>query len=304
MSCMGGEALDPGGVGITGPTLREKRKVVTALFADLVGSTVLGERLDADEVRLIVGDAVARMVGVIESFGGTVKDLAGDGVFALFGAPVTHEDDAERAVRAGLRLTQAMGAYGAEVARAWGIEVFSARVGVVTGPVVLGSIGAGQRVEYAAFGDIVNTAARLQGSAAPGSVLVSESTRQSIQALFDWGEWRTLELKGKAEAVTACEAVAAPAGSSRLRVDMGVQARLVGRERELASARQVGDRLLAGSGSVLFLTGEAGVGKSRLVGELRTHLEHAPAARGRALWLVGRGVLCGGTRSYLTFRRL
>src|SRR6202171_5938391 len=115
MACMAGEALDPGAGGVTGPTLREERRVVRALFAALVGSTVLGERLDADEVRLIVGEAVSRMVGVIESFGGTVKDLAGDGVLALFGAPVTHEDDAERAVRAALRITQTIGAYGAEV---------------------------------------------------------------------------------------------------------------------------------------------------------------------------------------------
>src|SRR5207245_10156612 len=85
-------------------TMREERKVVTAVFADLVGSTALGERMDPEEVRLIVGEAVARVVRAVEAFGGTVKDLAGDGVLALFGAPVAHEDDAERAVRAGLQL--------------------------------------------------------------------------------------------------------------------------------------------------------------------------------------------------------
>ena len=302
MSCMGDQARDGGGLEMAGPHLREERKVVSALFADLVGSTVLGERLDPDEVRLIVGEAVARMVGVVESFGGTVKDLAGDGVLALFGAPVTHEDDAERAVRAALRITQSIGAYGAEVARAWGIDGFSVRVGVVTGPVVLGSLGAGQRVEYAAFGDTVNTAARLQGSAAPGSVLVSESTRQSIQSQFEWGAWQALTLKGKTEAVQACEVVAAPAGSSRLRVDIGVQARLIGREHELSSSKQVADGLLAGSGSILFLTGEAGVGKSRLLAELRGHLEHSTAARGNALWLEGRCVSYGEAMPYLPFR--
>src|SRR5712692_6503207 len=101
-------------------SIREERKVVTAVFADLVGSTPLAERLDPEEVRLIVSEAIARMVHAIEGFGGTVKDLAGDGVLALFGAPVTHEDDAERAVRAGLRIAREIEGYGAEVERGWG----------------------------------------------------------------------------------------------------------------------------------------------------------------------------------------
>src|SRR5688572_26958364 len=99
------------------PAMREERKVVTAVFADLAGSTALGERLDPEDVKLIVGEAVARVVQAVEAFGGTVKDLAGDGVLALFGAPVTHEDDAERAARAALRIVQEIGAYGHEVAR-------------------------------------------------------------------------------------------------------------------------------------------------------------------------------------------
>src|SRR5438874_10749677 len=130
--------------------MREERKVVTALFADLQGSTALGEQLDAEDVKLIVGEAVARMVHAVEDFGGTVKDLAGDGVLALFGAPVTHEDDPERAVRAALRIAADVADYGAEVERAWGIEGLAARVGVTTGPVVLGAVGAGSRIEYGA----------------------------------------------------------------------------------------------------------------------------------------------------------
>ena len=100
--------------------MREERKVVTAVFADLVGSTALGERLDPEEVKLIVGEAVARIVHAVEAFGGTVKDLAGDGVLALFGAPVSHEDDAERAVRAAVRITQDIAAYAGEVAAGLG----------------------------------------------------------------------------------------------------------------------------------------------------------------------------------------
>src|SRR5262245_50480252 len=96
------------------PGMREERKAVTALDADVVDSTALGERLDAEEVKLVVGEAVSRMVAAVEALGGTVKDLAGDGILALFGAPVAHEDDAERAVRAGLRIAEEMDGYGAE----------------------------------------------------------------------------------------------------------------------------------------------------------------------------------------------
>jgi len=158
------------------PTSRAERKVVTAVFADLVGSTALSERLDPEELKLIVSEAVARIVHVVEEFGGTVKDLAGDGVLALFGAPVAHEDDEERALRASLRLLEELTEYADEVETAWGLSGFGVRVGVSSGPVVLGDVGAGARIEYAAFGDAVNTAARLQAAAEPGTVLVSEET--------------------------------------------------------------------------------------------------------------------------------
>src|SRR5437870_12385673 len=124
--------------------VREERRVVTALFADLVGSTALGERLDPEDLKLVVSDAVARMVLAVEAFGGTVKDLAGDGVLALFGAPVAHEDDPERAIRAGLRIVSEIRSYGREVALAWGAEGFSVRIGVNSGPVVTGPLGAGR----------------------------------------------------------------------------------------------------------------------------------------------------------------
>ncbi|HET9050707.1 MAG TPA: AAA family ATPase, partial [Candidatus Dormibacteraeota bacterium] len=268
---------------------REERKVVTAVFADLVGSTPLAERVDAEEVKLIVAEAVARIVGTIETFGGTVKDLAGDGVLALFGAPTTHEDDSERAVRASLRIVQEIATFGAEVAQAWSVPALAVRVGVETGLVVLGSIGAGSRVEYAAFGDTVNTAARLQSAASPGTVLVGAATRRAVAPLFEWGEPRSLELKGKSAPVTAAEALAPTGAVSRTRDD-ALHARLVGRQRELAAARRAADAALAGSGGVLFVTGDAGIGKSRLVGELRAHIERSRPAHGTAVWLEGRCV--------------
>src|SRR5947208_2168254 len=180
-------------------SVREERKVLTAVFADVVGSTALAERLDPEDVKLVVGEAIARIVGEVESLGGHVKDLAGDGVLAFFGAPTTREDDAERAVLCALRIVAEMEEYAREVRRGWGAEGFGVRVGAATGAVVVGEVGAGSRVEYAAFGDTVNVAARLQSAAEPGSVLVDVTTHHAVERLFEWGEPEQLAVKGKSE---------------------------------------------------------------------------------------------------------
>src|SRR5918994_222826 len=142
--------------------MREQRKVVTALFADVVGSTPFGESLDPEDFMELVGGAVSRMVASVERFGGTIKDLAGDGLLALFGAPAAHEDDPERAVRAGLDIIDDIAAYAADAPLLRGREPLMVRVGIETGLVVLGQVGGGGRIEQGAMGDSVNTAARLQ----------------------------------------------------------------------------------------------------------------------------------------------
>jgi ABC-type oligopeptide transport system substrate-binding subunit/class 3 adenylate cyclase len=274
------------------------------LFADLVGSTALGERLDPEEARLVIGEAVARIGRAVEEFGGTIKDLAGDGVLALFGAPVAHEDDAERAVRAALRITEDIAAYGKDVERGWGIQGFAVRVGLDTGPVVVGRVGAGSRIEYAAVGDAVNTAARLQSEAAPGAVLVGEETRRLVEPLFRWGEPRKLALKGKAEPVPAHDVLGVLDVARRAARLEGVQARFVGRESELASAREALDAVLDGAGGILFVTGEAGIGKSRLIAELRDVFDHAPSGHGTRAWLEGRCISYGESLPYWPYRDL
>jgi len=282
---------------------REERKVVTAVFADLVGSTALAERLDPEEVKLIVGEAVARMVHAVEEFGGTVKDLAGDGVLALFGAPTAHEDDEERAVRASLRIVEEIEAYGTEVARGWGIEGFSVRVGVNTGPVVMGALGAGDRVEYTAFGDTVNTAARLQSAAEPGTVLVGAEVRRAVEPTFDWGEAAEHELKGKAEAVVAYPVRGAHAPAGRA-AGLSAAVDLVGREQELETVGERLDEVLVGTGGIVFFTGEPGIGKTRLLRELRSRFEASPASGGRPLWIEGRCASYGESIPYWPFRDL
>ena len=281
----------------------EERRVVTALFADLVGSTPLGERLDPEELKLVVGEAVARMVTAVHAFDGTVKDLAGDGILALFGAPVAHEDDQERAVRAGLRIVDDIHAFAAEVERAWGVPDVAVRVGVTTGPVITGAIGAGDRVEYSALGDAVNVAARLQSSASPGAVLVGEETREAVGSLFTWGERQELTLKGKAEPVVASEATGVTGVAPRTR-PAAAPTRMVGRSRELARGREAIDAARDGSGGIVFVTGEPGIGKTRLVQELRAAFVGSPPPFGRALWLEGRCVSYGETIPYGPFRDL
>jgi ABC-type oligopeptide transport system substrate-binding subunit len=244
---------------------------------------------------------VARIVVEVEALGGHVKDLAGDGVLALFGAPVSYEDDAERAVRAALRIVDELGLYGDETARGFGVEGFGVRIGIATGPVVLGDVGAGERIEYAAFGDTVNTAARLQAAAPAGGVLVDERTHRLVEPLFAWNDTRELELKGKSQPVVAHRVGAAAPTTRGARRAEG---RFVGRERELALARSSLDALRAGAGTTLFVTGEAGIGKSRLLRELRPEVEAADAHHGRALWLEGRCVSYGDALPYWPFRDL
>jgi class 3 adenylate cyclase len=266
---------------MSGP-MREERKVVTALFADVVGSTELTERLDPEDAREVLGAAVRRMVEAVEAFGGTVKDLAGDGILALFGAPVTHEDDAERAIRAGLRTVSECGAAETPV---------NVRVGIETGLVVLGPVGGGRRVEYGATGDAINVAARLQSRAEPGSVLVGDATRRAAADRFAWDDELRLGVKGKAEPVSAfrilgdAEPSHRPSGSTPM----------VGREEEIERASRLAERALAGEGGVLVAVGEPGIGKSRLVDELRRHVAEV-------WWLEGRCVSYGSSTPYLPMR--
>ncbi len=147
--------------------MREERRVVTALSADIVASTALGERLDPEDYRAIIGGAVAQMIAAVEELGGTIEALAGDGLLALFGAPVAHEDDPERAVRAGRRIVQRINSYSGELAGKRVLEGLDVRVGIETGLVVLGPVGAGQRVDHMNWfaeqvGDLVQKASDSQ----------------------------------------------------------------------------------------------------------------------------------------------
>jgi class 3 adenylate cyclase/tetratricopeptide (TPR) repeat protein len=274
---------------------------VTALFADVVGSTSLAEQMDPEDFRALMEDLVTRMVAAVDGLGGTIEHLAGDGVLALFGAPVAHEDDAERAVLAGLRIVADIGDDADRAAARYSIEPPAVRVGIETGLAVVGPVDAGGQARLAATGDSLNTAARLQAAARPGTVLVGERTCGLVEAQFKWGDRHELELKGKADRVSAVEALAPAARGAAVSAP---GARLVGRDEELEAALEHVHDVLAGRGSLLLVFGEPGIGKTRLLRELCARFDGARSAVGDPLWLAGRCASYGESLPYLPFRGL
>ena len=263
----------------------EVRKVVTIVFADVTGSTALGERLDPEALRRVMGRYFDEMAAVIERHGGTVEKFIGDAVMAVFGIPRLHEDDALRAVRATIGMHEALEALNADLERDHG-EGLAARIGVNTGEVVAGDPSAGQRL---VTGDPVNVAARLEQSASPGEILVGEPTYRLVKDAVEVEPVDPLELKGKEERVTAFRllGVSADAAGHERHLDSPI----VGRTKELSLLQHALERAIAERTSHLFtLMGPAGVGKSRLVAEfLSTSASEATVLRGRCL-SYGEGV--------------
>jgi ABC-type transport system substrate-binding protein len=225
----------------------------------------------------------------VERFGGTVAQLTGDGILALFGAPTAHEDDSERAVRAALAIREALEGYAADVAPAYGVEL-RARVAVNTGPVVVPAGDAPPNVLYNALGDTVNVAARLQ---ALGDLVVGPATARQVAELFELDELGELELKGKSETVAAFRVT-----GSRAQTAVHAGPQLVGRKEELAALTEVFERLLDGSGAVVSITGEPGIGKSRLVSEVEERFA------GRVRFLSGHAVSYTESIPYWPVREL
>jgi class 3 adenylate cyclase len=246
------------------PPRGEVRKVVTVVFTDVTGSTALGERLDPEALRRVMSRYFDRMAAVIESHEGTVEKFIGDAIMAVFGIPRLHEDDALRAVRAAAGMNAALAELNAELERDRGVGL-AARIGVNTGEVVAGDPSAGQRL---VTGDAVNVAARLEQAAAPGEVLIGESTHRLVKDAVEVNPLTPLELEGKAEPVPAYRLtrVLEDAGEGHAR---RLDSPMVGREKELDLLQRALERAVAERTAHLFtLLGPAGVGKSRLVLEL------------------------------------
>jgi class 3 adenylate cyclase/predicted ATPase len=266
-----------GGSGAPGevPSTTAERRQLTVMFCDFVGSTALSVRLDPEDLRSIIGSYHRCCTEQVQRNGGFVAKYLGDGVLAYFGYPRAHEDDAERAVRAGLALVEALSKQDVGAG-----EALRVRVGIATGLVVVGDLlGKGAAQEQAVVGETPNLAARLQSLAEPNAVVIGPSTHGLVGQLFDYRDLGTVELKGFAEAVQAWQVLGESAVESRFEALRPSQTPLVGRAEEIELLLRRWQQVKSGQGHVVLLTGEPGIGKSRIVAALQERLKDDPHTR-------------------------
>src|SRR6185437_14737277 len=251
-----------------------ERRQVTVMFSDLIGSTALSVRMDPEDLRDVITAYQKCVAESVRSFGGFVAKYMGDGVLVYFGYPQAHEDDAERAVRASLALIDAVAALAAP-------EPLQMRIGVATGLVVVGDlVGSGEAQERGIVGETPNLAARLQGIAEPNTVVIAEATRKLIGNLFELQHLGPRDLKGIAGPVRSFAVLRASSAEGRFEaMHAGGTTELVGREEELELLLRRWARAKAGEGQVVLLSGEAGIGKSRLAAALMEEIAAEPHTR-------------------------
>jgi predicted ATPase/class 3 adenylate cyclase len=254
-------------------TVSGERKRASVLFCDLVGSTSIAEGLDPEEYRELLEPYLELAFEEVYRFEGVVNQLSGDGLMALFGAPISYEDDSERAVRAALAIQLALSKLNE---RSRGVEL-TARIGIHTGMVVVGTVGNDLKMDYTAIGDTTNLAARLQALATPGSILISDATHRFVRDRFDTRPQGPFEVKGKREPIEAYEVL----GLSEELTPMSIAGSegltpLVGRDEQLAQLISCYERSRGRLGQVVAVVGSAGSGKSRLVYEFKQSLQNEP----------------------------
>ena len=276
-----------------------ERKTVTALFADIKGSTELMRDLDPEEARAIVDPVLQLMMEAVHRYGGYVAQSTGDGIFALFGAPVAHEDHPQRALHAALAMQEELRRY-ADRLRAEGKIPVEARVGVNTGEVVVRTIETGGHTEYTPVGHVTNLAARMQTAAPAGSIAVSEATQRLCEGYFEFrGAGADGGQRDSSEPVEVYEVVRA--GPLRTHFQLAARrglTRFVGREREMAAMAGALEQARAGHGQIVAAVGEAGAGKSRLYVRVQGDYPGRMQSAGGVLGLARQGVgLAAGDRA-------
>ncbi|MCP4536628.1 MAG: AAA family ATPase [Chloroflexi bacterium] len=274
----------------TTPTLTGERKLVTVMFADISGFTALAETMDPEAVRDLMNGCFEQLVPVVEKYGGTVDKFIGDEVMALFGAPVAHENDPERALRAALEMMNALAGFNVERGTDLGLHF-----GINTGLVIAGGLGTRERQEYSVMGDAVNLAARLEGASERGDIFVGPDTYRLTEPLFEFETLEPIRVKGKAEPVAIYRLLAIKAIPGQVRGIEGLESSLVGREAEFRTLTKAVERLQSGVGSIVTIVGEAGLGKSRLAAEIR----RSSLAIQNLNWFEGRCLSYGGSIAYL-----
>jgi len=263
---------------VTPSTPEAERRQLTVLFCDLVDSTVLAGQLDPEDLREVVRAYQETCAKVIARFEGHIAQYLGDGLLVYFGYPLAHEDDAQRAVRAGLGMIDAMGQLNTRLAQERGVHL-AVRLGLHTGLVVVGDVGGGTRQEQLALGETPNLAARLQAMARPNTLVVSAATLQLLGGFFTYQSLGTSLLKGLAQPIEVYQVLYESMARSRLEaVGSTGLTPLVGREQELGLLQERWVQVKEGVGQVVLLSGEAGIGKSRLVQVLKEHVSTEPQA--------------------------
>lgn len=266
-----------------------ERRVVTVLFCDVAGSTEMAERLDPEVWADVMSRAMDILNEPVHRYEGTLARMMGDAILAFFGAPLAHEDDPERAVRAGLEMVEGIAGLRRELAAELDLD-FNVRVGINTGLVVVGELGRDFRLEYTAIGDAVNVAARMEQTAEPSSVQLSDETARLVGHAFDLEDLGPKEVKGKRKPVNAFRVIGAKSTRERGRGVEALASALVGREHEMEKLRAMVDGVRAGRGGIAFLVGEAGLGKSRLISELRSEWRVGSGGAGMIHWAEARAV--------------
>ncbi len=280
----------------TRSSIEGERKLITVLFADVANYTSIAEKLDPEEIHQMMDGCFKILMDEIHKYEGTINQFTGDGVMALFGAPVAHEDHARRACHAALSIQKALEGFGERIKNDFGVD-FKMRIGLNSGSVVVGAIGDDLRMDYTAVGDTSNLASRIETMARPGTSLVSGQTHKLAGDFFEFKSLGKVEVKGKEEPQQAYELLKA----GRVDTRIGAAAakgltRFVGRKNSFAALKEALEAAVSGSGQVVAIVGEAGVGKSRLLLEFKNMLlqsEHP--------YLEGQCLNFGGSMSYLPF---
>jgi predicted ATPase/class 3 adenylate cyclase len=278
--------------------MQGERRIITMLFCDVTGSTAAAEQLDPEEWTEIINGAFEHMIRPIYKYEGIVPRLMGDAILAFFGAPIAHEDDPQRAVLAGLEIQENIKPYEEEIRKRFGVS-FALRVGINTGLVVVGEVGSDLRMEYTAIGDAINLAARMEQTAAPGSVQISEETYKLVAPFFAFEELGGIEVKGKVQPVNSYRVLSVKETPSQLRGLEGFSSLLVGREAEMSVLEEQLAALKDGTGGILTVLGEAGLGKSSLVSAAQRDPKSTTVS-----WLQAHALSYTKSVSYFSWRQI
>jgi len=275
-------------------SIEGERKFVTVLFADVANYTSISEKLDPEEVHQIMDGCFKILMDEIHQYEGTINQFTGDGVMALFGAPVSHEDHAQRACRAAITIQSALDKYEEKMEARYDTR-FKMRIGINSGLVVVGSIGDDLRMDYTAVGDTTNLAARMESAANPGTILLSENSQKLVKDFFELKAMGKIKVKGKKQLQKAFQLMGT--GSVGTRIGASVAkglTRFVGRKNSISTFMNAFDKIKAGSGQVIGIVGEAGVGKSRFLLEMKNLLSQSEFE-----FLEGRCLQYGSSMLYL-----